>query len=124
VQEVTAGLSARVAGAVPTAGAGSTATAGPGPAELLATVEQALGDLERRVRLPASFVVPGETRLSAEIHQARSVCRRAERSCVSAGRVYTEAGADALVPVLNRLSDYLFVLALFAAGGSGSTASV
>lgn len=115
MQDVSARLSARVADA------GRTDA---GAAELLSAVEQALGDLERRVRLPASFVVPGETRLSAEIHHSRSVCRRAERSCVSAGRLYPEAGSAALVPVLNRLSDYLFVLAVFAAGGSGSTVSV
>jgi len=59
--------------------------------------------------LPAlrSFVLPGGCRLNAELHVCRTVCRRAERICVTLARVETVDGA--IVRYLNRLSDALFV---------------
>jgi cob(I)alamin adenosyltransferase len=54
-----------------------------------------------------SFVLPGGTRLNAELHAARTICRRAERLVVSAAGeedIPTEA-----IRYLNRLSDALFV---------------
>jgi len=54
-----------------------------------------------------SFVLPGGTRLNAELHAARTVCRRAERLTVALARV-EETPPDA-VRYLNRLSDALFV---------------
>ncbi len=74
--------------------------------------------LERRIdaceaRLPPlrAFVLPGGTATAALLHQARTVCRRAERAVVALAR---QAPVDPLVvPYLNRLSDLLFVLARF-----------
>lgn len=59
--------------------------------------------------LPAlrSFVLPGGTRPSGELHVCRTVCRRAERLLVALGR-REETDGDAL-RYLNRLSDALFV---------------
>ncbi len=55
------------------------------------------------------FLLPGGTPSAALLHQARTVCRRAERSVVTLAR---EAAIDPLiVAYLNRLSDLLFVLA-------------
>jgi cob(I)alamin adenosyltransferase len=54
-----------------------------------------------------SFVLPGGSRLSGELHVARTVCRRAERACVALGRV--ESIPPEVVRYLNRLSDALFV---------------
>jgi cob(I)alamin adenosyltransferase len=54
-----------------------------------------------------SFVLPGGTRLNAELHAARTICRRAERLTVALTRV-EETPAEA-VKYLNRLSDALFV---------------
>ena len=54
-----------------------------------------------------SFVLPGGTRLNAELHAARTIYRRAERLTVALGRV-EETPLDA-VRYLNRLSDALFV---------------
>lgn len=55
------------------------------------------------------FILPGGTPLSAQMQLARTVCRRAER------RLWTLNGQDplpeGLIPWVNRLSDYLFVLA-------------
>jgi cob(I)alamin adenosyltransferase len=55
------------------------------------------------------FVLPGGTRAAALAHVARTVCRRAERSLVHLAA--SEAVTDASRRYLNRLSDYLFVLA-------------
>lgn len=54
-----------------------------------------------------SFVLPGGSRLNAELHQARTVCRRAERLLV---RLFRAAPVDEVnIRYLNRLSDALFV---------------
>jgi len=54
-----------------------------------------------------SFVLPGGSRLNAELHICRTVCRRAERVCVSLAAT-TEVD-EAILKYLNRLSDALFV---------------
>jgi cob(I)alamin adenosyltransferase len=54
-----------------------------------------------------SFVLPGGTRLNAELHVARTVCRRAERLVVSLSR--EEQIPPESIQYLNRLSDALFV---------------
>jgi cob(I)alamin adenosyltransferase len=54
-----------------------------------------------------SFVLPGGTRLDAELHVCRTVCRRAERLLVRLAREQS-VPAEAL-QYLNRLSDALFV---------------
>ena len=56
-----------------------------------------------------NFVLPAGTRASALAHHARTVCRRAERGVVALSE--RDVGAAAVVPLLNRLSDALFVLA-------------
>lgn len=64
--------------------------------------------------LPAlkSFVLPGGSRLNAELHVCRTVCRRAERLAVALAR---EGGVDPIgVRYLNRLSDALFVYSRWA----------
>jgi cob(I)alamin adenosyltransferase len=57
-----------------------------------------------------SFVLPGGTPLSASLHVARTVTRRAERITVELMAVEPDTNAEA-VRYLNRLSDLLFVLA-------------
>lgn len=57
-----------------------------------------------------SFVLPGGTALSAALHLARTIVRRAERQAVEL--VHNEPGTNGQAMVyLNRLSDLLFVLA-------------
>lgn len=60
------------------------------------------------------FILPGGSRSSSIAHVARTVCRRAERICVRLAESgdHETAEVDAVViQYLNRLSDYLFVLA-------------
>ena len=62
-----------------------------------------------------SFVLPGGTESAARLHVARTVCRRAERDAILAGR---EVELNPLVLVyLNRLSDLLFILSRAANAG-------
>ena len=65
-----------------------------------------------------SFVLPGGSRLNAELHVCRTVCRRAERISVMLARaepVPTEA-----VRYLNRLGDALFVWSRWASRVTGA----
>ena len=60
--------------------------------------------------LPTAFVVPGGSPLAAALDVARTVVRRAERRCVS----YAGAGGldgSHVVPYLNRLADYVYLMA-------------
>ena len=54
-----------------------------------------------------SFVLPGGTRLNAELHITRTICRRAERLLVALAR--EESIPPETIPYLNRLSDAMFV---------------
>lgn len=59
-----------------------------------------------------SFVLPGGSRLNADLHVCRTVCRRAERLAVTLAR---EGGVDPIsVRYLNRLGDALFVYSRWA----------
>ena len=60
--------------------------------------------------MPTEFVVPGQAPLPAALDVARVVARRAERRVVAYAR---EGGLDggSVVPYLNRLADYLYMLA-------------
>lgn len=58
-----------------------------------------------------SFVLPAGSHLSAHLHQARTVVRRAERTicCLNDSEPVNEC----IIQYINRLSDFLFVLARF-----------
>lgn len=74
-------------------------------AALEAEIDAADGELPRL----RSFLLPGGVPGAAQLHLARAVCRRAERTLVALGR---RAELDPLVEVyVNRLSDWLFVMA-------------
>ncbi len=70
--------------------------------------------------LPAlrSFVLPGGSRLNAELHVCRTVCRRAERIATALAR--EEAVPAEAVKYLNRLSDAFFVWSRWASHQAGA----
>lgn len=72
-------------------------------------LERWIDETESRLPPLQSFVLPGGSAASAELHVARCVVRRAERSLVALSQ--TETIRAPLVVYLNRLSDLLFVLA-------------
>jgi cob(I)alamin adenosyltransferase len=65
-----------------------------------------------------SFVLPGGSRLNAELHVCRTVCRRAERAVIAMARV--EPDAPEAVRYLNRLSDAFFVWSRWASHVTGA----
>ena len=75
---------------------------------------------EMNADLPAlrSFVLPGGTRLNAELHAARTICRRAERLTVALARI--EETPPEAVRYLNRLSDALFVWSRWSSAQAGA----
>jgi len=94
----------------------------PGEAEgALRIVEAQVDRLEREIDLLngeleplSSFVLPGGCAAAAYLHQARTVCRRAEREAVRLAQIEGQiVGAPAL-KFLNRLSDLLFVASRWA----------
>ena len=67
-----------------------------------------------------SFILPGGTKLGAELHLARTITRRAERLVVHLREEEKHAVSPETVRYLNRLSDLLFVLGRVANGrGTG-----
>lgn len=76
-------------------------------------IDRLLADLEPL----ASFVLPGGGKLGSLLHQARTVCRRAERRAVALSR--QERVREPVLKYLNRLSDLLFVLARWVGRRSG-----
>jgi cob(I)alamin adenosyltransferase len=90
--------------------------------ERLRVTQERVDELERlcdewNAGLPElrSFVLPGGNAVAAQLHVARTVCRRAELEALRAAGEH-DVNPLALV-YLNRLSDLLFILARAAAGG-------
>lgn len=72
-------------------------------------LERAIDAMERELTPLTTFILPGGSAAAAQLHIARTVCRRAERRVVA-----LEDGSPATqstIAYLNRLSDYLFVAA-------------
>lgn len=87
-----------------------------GPAEIEA-MERAIDQAETELAPLRTFVLPGGCALAADLHVARTVCRRAERRLVAL--MASEPVRVELVQYLNRLSDLLFVLARLANSRAG-----
>jgi cob(I)alamin adenosyltransferase len=82
-------------------------------------LEQEIDAMNEELPPLRSFVLPGGTRFNAELHAARTICRRAERLLVAMGRE-EEVPAEA-IRYLNRLSDALFVWSRWANHAAGVT---
>jgi len=80
----------------------------PTDAEVVA-LEALIDGLEGELAPLQTFVLPGGTAPAAACHQARTVCRRAERAAVALAR--SEDVDPLALRYLNRLSDLLFVMA-------------
>jgi len=78
----------------------------------ITTLEKLMDELTPKLGPLREFILPGGTPVAAQLHVARTICRRAERFCVRLARE-DRIGAT-VVPYLNRLSDALFVLARWA----------
>lgn len=76
-------------------------------AEEVTQIEREIDRMNEDLPPLRSFVLPGGTRLNTELHACRTICRRAERLCVTLAR--EEQVLPEAVQYLNRLSDALFV---------------
>lgn len=75
-------------------------------------LEHAIDAMEAELAPLKQFILPGGSLAAANLHVARTVCRRAERRVVSLADSTEEMRTT--IKYLNRLSDYLFVAARFA----------
>jgi cob(I)alamin adenosyltransferase len=74
-------------------------------------LESNIDELNAQIAPLENFVLPGGTRGAAQLHVARTVCRRAEREVIA---LTTQEPVSPLAAIyLNRLSDLLFVMARY-----------
>jgi cob(I)alamin adenosyltransferase len=95
------------------AGSEGPSASGPPPlrltAEYVLRLEQWIDTINGRLNPLRSFILPGGTPLAAQLHLARTICRRAELSLV---RLHESEPVNPLaLTYVNRLSDLLFVMA-------------
>lgn len=86
------------------------------PAEVEA-LEHAIDEHQKELRPLQSFILPGGGLVGATLHQARTICRRAEIEILRLSR--EEEVNPSLLRYVNRLSDLLFVLARWIAKALG-----
>ena len=82
-------------------------------------LEKEIKNINAKLPPLKEFLLPGENGISSKIHLARSVCRRAERSIVTL--MEKKSYRNIWIQYLNRLSDYLFVLARQSGIGEGQS---
>jgi cob(I)alamin adenosyltransferase len=80
-------------------------------------IEKAMDEYESKLHPIRNFILPGGSPLTGYCHIARTICRRAERRIVQLSKEYPVEGG--IVRYINRLSDYLFMLARKLAADSG-----
>jgi cob(I)alamin adenosyltransferase len=74
-------------------------------------LEMFIDKFDSKLPILRNFILPGGSKISAILHHARTVCRRAEREVVALSK--SENINHEIEVYLNRLSDLLFVLARF-----------
>jgi cob(I)alamin adenosyltransferase len=80
--------------------------------EQVLQLERWIDQLNEQLSVLKSFVLPGGTVLNAQLHIARTVCRRAERTVLALA--HQEEVPVSITQYLNRLSDLLFVMSRYA----------
>ncbi len=75
----------------------------------ITVLEEAIDEMNESLPVMKNFILPGGHQLVSFSHVARTVCRRAERLIITLAA--TEEIEEIVIRYLNRLSDYLFVLA-------------
>lgn len=87
-------------------------------ADCLSVVEKEIDLMEEMLPRLSSFILPGGNKIVSYCHIARCVCRRAERAVLRLNSA--EETPSIVIKFLNRLSDFLFVLARKVAYNLGS----
>ncbi len=87
--------------------------------EDITLLEKEMDQMNEMLPAMRSFILPGGNVAASTLHVTRCVCRRAERLCVRLQKKKEEIG-PLVIKYLNRLSDYLFVLARYTAHKLGA----
>ncbi|MEZ6133545.1 MAG: cob(I)yrinic acid a,c-diamide adenosyltransferase [Pirellulaceae bacterium] len=82
--------------------------------ERIASLEKQIDEFDAELPPLSNFVLPGGSLAAAQLHAARTVCRRAERDVVHLSHVEGVYDCGRVIVYLNRLSDLLFVMARLA----------
>lgn len=77
----------------------------------VSALELEIDEMEKDLPALKTFILPGGSKAAATIHLARAVCRRAERELITLNRA--EPLRPTVLQYINRLSDYLFVVARY-----------
>lgn len=77
--------------------------------EQISFLENMIDSFEKELKPMTHFILPGGHAIVSHCHIARNICRRAERRVVHLA--HGEPVEETIIKYLNRLSDYLFVLA-------------
>ena len=74
-------------------------------------IESQIDKLEKKLPKLTKFIIPGGHKLVSYCHVSRSICRRAERKIT---KLNDSVKLDSnILPYINRLSDFLFVLSRY-----------
>lgn len=90
-------------------------------ADMIEYLEREIDAWESQLPPLKNFILPGGCMAGALLHQARTICRRAERWLVTLKT--SEPVNEEVLRYLNRLSDWLFVLARYANYRAGQSES-
>ncbi|MDE0355652.1 MAG: cob(I)yrinic acid a,c-diamide adenosyltransferase [Deltaproteobacteria bacterium] len=82
-------------------------------------IERVIDECQKELEPLKSFILPGGGRISAQLHQCRTVCRRAEREILRLSQV--EDLGEWPLRYVNRLSDLFFVLGRWVGRNLGET---
>ncbi len=78
--------------------------------ENISNLEKNIDRIEKQLSPLKAFILPGGSKGASLLHLARAVCRRGERNIVELYNL-EKIKNKAILPFMNRLSDFLFVLA-------------
>lgn len=90
-------------------------------------IEQIIDKIDNKLSPLKNFILPGGGKLGASLHVARSVSRRAERAVIRFFETDTKITKDKkekIIMYLNRVSDFLFVLARFVNNKEGKIETI
>ncbi|MCY3936312.1 MAG: cob(I)yrinic acid a,c-diamide adenosyltransferase [Chloroflexi bacterium] len=97
------------------------------PKDAITWLEEDIDAMDADLLPLTNFILPGGTAAAAALHQARTIARRAEREIVTLAQREAASDAplnDAILPYINRLSDWLFVLARWENGQQGVSETI
>jgi cob(I)alamin adenosyltransferase len=83
-------------------------------------IEREIDELNGELQPLRSFVLPGGHPAAAQLHLARTICRRAERLIVELAAHEGEHVSEGAIAYINRLSDFFFVASRWVNAKAGS----